>query len=69
MLFRKDIEPMCLYCARGVRLGDQSVGCRRCGVVPADYHCRAFRYDPMKRIPPRPVAPDPEKHAREEFSL
>ena len=27
MLFRKDIDPRCAYCARGSRIGDDKVAC------------------------------------------
>ena len=54
-LFRKDIEPRCLYCARSVPLDAEHVACRRRGVVPTSYACRAFRYDPLRRIPPKPA--------------
>ena len=30
--------------------------CRRRGVVDGADHCRAFRYDPLRRIPPKPAA-------------
>ncbi|MFR3785695.1 hypothetical protein [Agathobaculum desmolans] len=56
-LLRKDIEPRCTYCAHGVPLADgQRIVCRRRGVVDGADHCRAFRYDPLRRIPPKPAA-------------
>lgn len=54
-LFRKGIEPRCSYCAHAVPLDDAQVACRKRGAVPADYACRAFRYDPLRRIPPKPA--------------
>ena len=54
MLFRKDIEPRCAYCARAGRAGDGEVVCSRKGIVPEDGRCRRFKYDPLKRVPPRP---------------
>jgi hypothetical protein len=56
-LFRKEIEPRCAYCQRGSAIGDGKVACVRKGVVDDTYHCRGFRYDPLKRIPKiaRPV--------------
>ena len=55
MLFRKDIEPRCAYCAKGNVINDREVACPRRGVVAAEYHCMWFKYDPFKREPPRPV--------------
>ena len=31
---------------------------RKKGVIPLAGACSAFRYDPLKRVPPRPVTPD-----------
>jgi len=70
MLFdTKKIEPRCAYCARGARLDDETVACARRGVVPAGNACRAFRYDPLKRVPPKPAAPDFSKLKDEDFTL
>lgn len=55
MLFRKDMEPRCVYCAKGTPINDREVACARKGVVAAEYHCGRFKYDPFKRVPPRPV--------------
>ena len=54
-LFRGDIEPSCLYCRRGARIRENEVACVKRGIVPADGSCRSFRYDPLKRVPPRPA--------------
>lgn len=55
-LLRRDIEPRCTYCAHGAPLaGEQKLTCRRRGVVDADFHCRAFRYDPLRRKPAGPA--------------
>lgn len=55
-LLRKDIEPRCAYCALGTPLADgQRMTCRRRGVVDSGDHCRAFRYDPLRRTPPKPA--------------
>ena len=59
MLFRRDMEPFCGYCAYATRdcnINSREIICnKRGGVMPTDYHCRAFRYDPLKRVPPRPA--------------
>ena len=31
---------------------DDVMLCRVRGIVPADWHCRKFSYDPVKRVPP-----------------
>jgi hypothetical protein len=54
-LFQKKIEPRCIYCAHGRTLSEEKVVCPKKGVMAAGSHCRTFRYDPLKRVPPRPV--------------
>lgn len=68
-LFRRDIEPRCAYCLRGSRINDREVACVRRGVVPAEFHCRGFRYDPLRREPPRPAGLDTEKLGEKDFSI
>ncbi len=55
-LFQKKIDPRCAYCTHGRPLEEGQVACSKKGVMSADSHCRAFRYDPLKRVPPRPAA-------------
>ena len=43
MLFRKDIEPRCAYCAQGVRINETQVACMKKGIVAAENHCFRFR--------------------------
>ncbi len=69
MLFRKNIDPRCAYCARGSQLNDEEVACVKRGVVAADHRCGAFRYDPLKRVPPRPVTLETKELKQEDFSL
>lgn len=54
-LFQKSIEPRCAYCSRGRDLNPGQVVCSKKGVMSAGSHCEAFRYDPLKRVPPRPA--------------
>ena len=54
-LFRKNIEPHCLYCARAIPFDQSHVACGKRAVVPKEHACRAFRYDPLRRIPPKPA--------------
>lgn len=69
MLFRKKIERACAYCAYGTGIREGQVLCTRKGVVSVEGKCRKFRYDPCKRIPPRPKALDFHKYDDEDFSL
>ncbi len=69
IMFKKDIEPRCAYCARGTELSSGEVICPRRGVVSAAGRCRAFRYDPMKRVPPKPLRADFSKLRDEDFLL
>ena len=69
MLFRKKMPRSCLYCIHSTKLNEDQMLCTRKGVVEADGSCRKFRYDPFKRIPPRPKAQDFSKYEQEDFSL
>lgn len=69
MLFRKKIERMCTYCAFSGKIDEDSVICQKCGIVPANHHCRRFRYDPLKRVPPKARATSFEKYNKTDFSL
>jgi len=69
MLFRKKIQKSCSYCEYGTKLNDEQVLCMKKGVMPIDKKCRKFRYDPCKRIPPKPKALDFEKYNEEDYSL
>ncbi len=69
MLFRKSIEPRCAYCQRGGTLENGEVICVKKGVVPEGFHCRHFVYDPLKRQPSPPAAPDFSRLDAEDFML
>ena len=69
MLFTKKIDPRCGYCQWGTSLDEGQVACPKKGVVSAGGHCRAFRYDPLKRVPCKPAAPDFAKLRDEDFVL
>lgn len=68
-LFRKNIEPRCAYCEKGSQINDAEVACVKRGIVAAEHHCGAFRYDPLKRVPPRPVKLETQTLKQEDFSL
>lgn len=69
MLFRKKIPRSCLYCEHSVKLDDSQMLCTKHGVVSMYYECRKFSYNPFKRVPPRPKAPDFSKYEDDDFSL
>lgn len=69
MLFRKKIDRYCTYCRYAGKMDGQTMICQHCGVVPADHHCRKFRYDPLKRIPARQNTDALGKAAEKDFSL
>ena len=69
MLFRKKIERNCAYCAFAGKINEEQVICQKCGIVPSSHHCRRFRYDPLKRIPPKHPAHDFSKYDQKDFSL
>ena len=52
-LFGRDIPPACEYCSHVVRAADGSLRCTRRGAVQPFDHCRAFSYDPLRRVPRR----------------
>lgn len=69
MLFRKDMEKRCAYCAHAGRIDDEQVACVKRGIVASGSHCAAFRYDPLKRVPPRPVQLNTGDLKQEDFEV
>jgi len=55
MLFRKNIEPMCAYCSYGKMLNNIELSCKFKGVTRSSDSCRHFKYEPLKRVPPKPA--------------
>ena len=68
-LFQKKIEPRCTYCTHGRSMGEEQVVCPKKGVMAAGSHCRSFKYDPLKRVPPRPAKLGGISLSDEDFSL
>lgn len=54
-LFGNTIKPACKYCSHAYQQLEDQVLCLKKGVVPPDYSCKKFDYDPTKRIPPKPL--------------
>lgn len=69
MLFRKKMVRSCSYCLFGTQVSKDQILCAKCGVVSHTYACRKFRYDPCKRIPPKPKAPDFSHYDDKDFTL
>ncbi len=69
MLFRKKITRSCSYCQYGTSICEQQVLCVKRGVVSIYDSCRKFRYNPLKRIPPKVKALDFQKFDETDFSL
>ena len=69
MRCQKKIEPRCAYCQRGTELDEEKILCAKRGVVDRAGHCRAFRYDPLKRVPPPPPSLDLGSLQDEDFTL
>ena len=65
-----DISRVCEYCrfASAIAVTEEML-CEVRGVVAKGHSCRKFIYDPLKRVPPRPVALNTEKLKKEDFSL
>ena len=69
MLFRKEIEPRCLYCQHATPLLGEQMTCLKKGIVSCGGSCKKFAYDPLKRVPPRPAALKLDKLKEDDFSL
>ena len=68
-LFLKKIEPSCAYCSRGRALSEDQIACPKKGIMTPVSSCRAFKYDPLKRTPPRPAKIAGLGKSDEDFSL
>lgn len=69
MLFRKNIEPSCAYCAFSSPVDDESLICRKKGMVKPWGKCRRFVYEPLKREPEAPAAVSSAGLSEEDFKL
>ena len=69
MLFDKNVEPRCAYCQRATPLDEGQMICVKKGIVACAGSCRRFRYDPLKRTPPKPLAASFEHLKDEDFVL
>lgn len=69
MLFNKNIEPSCSYCAHSTQINDREAACMKKGVVNLGGYCRRFKYDPLRREPPHPAALDSKRYSEDDFKL
>ena len=69
MVFRKDMEPRCGYCSYGSPAEEGTVICRKRGIVLESDACRKFKYDPLRRTPPKPLQADFTKYDERDYSL
>lgn len=69
MLFEKKIEPRCVYCKRGVNLDEDRVLCIKRGIMSPAGSCRRFKYEPLKRTPPKPVSAKFSHLSEDDFKL
>ena len=69
MLFDKHIPPRCSYCQWGTPLDEEQMMCVKKGIVACTGSCRRFRYDPLRRTPPKPLAASFAHLKDEDFTL
>jgi len=69
MLFSKDIDPRCAYCKHATYLNDSTIMCLKKGITSPSDQCRRFRYDPLKRLPPKPQTLSRSQFSEEDFTL
>jgi len=69
MLFRKDQPRSCSYCNHATVLENGVILCTKKGIRSDESTCSSFSYDPCKRIPPMPKAPDFKQYCEEDFKL
>lgn len=69
MLFRKKIARSCTYCVHCAPMAEGRFVCAKKGILSHDSPCRRFRYDPLKRTPPRRKALDFSKYEQEDYSM
>ena len=52
MVYSNDIQKCCKYCCDAVELvNSDEMLCTKNGPVSADYYCKKYRYDAIKRRP------------------
>ena len=54
-LFNTKLRPACVYCGHVESDANGELRCPKKGLVGETFRCRGFRYDPLKRVPPKPL--------------
>lgn len=68
-LFQKSIEPRAPTAPTAGRRERGRSSVPRRGVMAAGSHCRSFKYDPLRRVPPRPAKLAGMELGDEDFKL
>lgn len=68
-LFSNQDESRCEWCAHGhpANNDETKILCRHKGIVDSAFHCRKYKYDPLKRVPKH--APKLPEFDSNDFSL
>ena len=67
-LFGNRIQAACIYCELSYPAGSDDLRlCFKKGIVRTDYYCSKFKYDPLMRIPRRPL--ELEQYDEKDFKL
>lgn len=67
-LFSGDYPKACRYCYLGKKSNSgNKILCEKKGIVDADFSCRRYKYDPLKRVPRK--MPELPKYNSDEFKL
>ena len=69
MLFRKKHPRSCEYCVHSTSISDEHTLCVKHGIRAKDVPCRKFRYDPLKRVPPKAKPLDVSQYSSDDFVL
>jgi len=69
MLFDKKSYRFCVNCIYSAPMDEDTILCSKKGVLPADMHCLKFKYDPLKRTPPRKKQLDFSDVSNDDFTL
>lgn len=66
-LFKNKIEPSCSYCKFGKVDSNEKVYCHKKGIKSLDDCCKAFKYDPLKRIPQKIILTS--EYSKKDFEI
>jgi len=69
VLFRRNMEPCCVYCRHGMSLGFEEIACSKRGIMTTEGHCTLFSYEPTKRQPEYASTQAVKKVSIEDMSL